>query len=175
VPVTEDDFTYAIENTKVVLPPQSRLETFGSSVLNYYLITEEMDQINLSRVREGVIHADRPQIITPSQISKLLLDGFGENAQNYAKWINENGTRFAFLKYGFCIRKNEITTYEVHDPMEAVVGRIQNMVVEKNNPLSTVLTGVDDAWEVCLLKFMMDYIQKSSGGNIQDFKKRGLL
>jgi len=49
------------------------------------------------------------------------------------------------------------------------------MVVEKNNPLSTVLTGVDDAWEVCLLKFMMDYIQKSSGGNIQDFKKRGLL
>ena len=37
-----DDFHYALENTKVVMPPQKRLETFGTTVLNYHLITEEM-------------------------------------------------------------------------------------------------------------------------------------
>jgi len=42
-------------------------------------------------------------------------------------------------------------------------------------PLSAVIQGVDDAWEVCLLKFTIDMIERSSGGNIGDFRKRGLI
>jgi len=34
---------------------------------------------------------------------------------------------------------------------------------------------VDDAWEVCLLKFTIDLVERSSGDNLGDFRKRGLI
>jgi len=76
--ISNDDFSYALENTVVVRSPEKRLETFSTSVLNYYLITEDMDSVNLSRVREGSIHAERPQVISPQNFSKLILEGFGD-------------------------------------------------------------------------------------------------
>ena len=42
------------------------------------------------------------------------------------------------------------------------------------NP-GAIIQGVDDAWEVCLLKFTVDLIQQSAGPNLGDFKKRGLI
>ena len=74
--LSPDDFAYALENTRVLLAPTKRLDTFGTSLFNYFLVTEEMDKANLSRVREGHIHAERPQIITPQNIAGLFLDGF---------------------------------------------------------------------------------------------------
>jgi hypothetical protein len=38
-----------------------------------------------------------------------------------------------------------------------------------------VIEGVDDAWEVCLLKFAIDMIGKSTDINVFDFKRKGLL
>ena len=83
-----DDFHYALENTKVILPPQKRLETFGTTVLNYHLITEEMDSVNRMRVREGRIHAHKPELVTPDHFAKLLLEGFGEKAEKYADAVS---------------------------------------------------------------------------------------
>ena len=40
---------------------------------------------------------------------------------------------------------------------------------------TAVIQGVDEGWEICLLKFAADMIQESSGGNLGDFRKRGLL
>jgi hypothetical protein len=41
--------------------------------------------------------------------------------------------------------------------------------------VSAVIHGVDDAWEVCLLKFTVDLIARSSPENLNDFRRRGLL
>jgi hypothetical protein len=38
-----------------------------------------------------------------------------------------------------------------------------------------VIQGVDDTWEISLLKFTVDMIAKSQGINVFDFKRRGLL
>ena len=46
---------------------------------------------------------------------------------------------------------------------------------QKNEPLTALLTGVDEGWEVCLLKFMIDLINASAPGNIGDFHERGML
>jgi hypothetical protein len=173
--ISLDSFNYALENTQVVVPPQRRLETFGATVLDYYLVTEVMDVANLSRVREGQIFAERPELISPMYFSKLLLDGFGEKARLFADAINANAHQFAILKYGFSIRKSDIKNYEVHEPLVEVVDRVKTAVLDRQNPLSVVLTGVDDAWEVCLLKFMFDLISTSGDHNVRDLKKRGLI
>ena len=79
-----DDLQYAIENTRVILNPDRRIETFGTTSFRFYLITELMDSVNQIRVRDGKISAERPQIITPQNVSKFLLEGFGERAHRFA-------------------------------------------------------------------------------------------
>ena len=170
-----DDFNYAMEQTQVILPPEHRLQTFGTSILHYYLVTEEMDSASCSRVREGSIEADRPQIITPGNFSKLMLEGFGEEAHKLAEAVSRSAHRFAFLKYGFAVKKSAIRYYEVHEPVEVVLGRVKEEVAAKQDPFSAVLKGVDDAWEVCLLKFMLDMVAASGEKNISDFRDKGLL
>jgi hypothetical protein len=173
--LSPDDFTYALENTRVLLAPSQRLDSFGTSLFNYFLVTEEMDAVNLSRVREGHIHAERPQIITPQNMSKLLLEGFGDQGQRFAEQISARGAQFAFLKYGFRVSKSDIRSYDVHESLENVAGKLKDELQQKNEPLTALLTGVDDGWEICLLKFMIDLITASAPGNLGDFRERGML
>jgi hypothetical protein len=56
-----------------------------------------------------------------------------------------------------------------------VIARTKHRVENAEEPLSAIIQGVDDAWEVCLLKFTIDMIERSAGGNLGDFRKRGLL
>ena len=172
--VTDDDFQYAIENTRVILAPERQIATFGSTSFRFYLISELMDQANEIRVRDGRIHAERPQILTPEHYCRLLLEGFGEKAQKYVDQLREHTRDVAVLRYGFQFRKTDVTENTVRDTMEAVVERTRRQVEHSEEPLSAVIQGVDDAWEVCLLKFTIDLIERSSGGNMGDFRKRGL-
>lgn len=173
--LSQDDFQFALENTRVIVPPEKRIDTFGTSVLNYYLVTEDMDRAPFCHVREGSIVAERPQIISPDHIAKLLLEGFGEKAGRFAELINLNAGKFSILKYGFRIRKADIRSYEAHDPIDALVERVAEQVRARKDPLATVLAGVEDGWEVCLLKFMFDMAASSGEGNLRDFRERGLL
>ena len=173
--LSEDSFQYAIENTTVVLAPDRRIDTFGSTNFRFHLVTELMDEIGVVRVRDGRIEAERPQIITPGHYSKLMLEGFGEQARNFADWLENRSEKFAFMKYGFQFRKTEVIENIVHSPLEEVIERIRTGINRADEPLTAIIQGVDDAWEVCLLKFTVDLIQQSAGGNINDFRKRGLL
>ena len=171
----EDDFQYAIENTQVILAPERQIATFGTTSFHFYLISELMDRVNEVRVRDGQIHADRPQILTPEHFSRLLLEGFGEKAHRYVEQMRERARNVAVLRYGFQFRKTDVTERMFRDPVEAVIARTKLHVEHTEEPLSAVIQGVDDAWEVCLLKFTIDMIERSSGGNIGDFRKRGLI
>jgi len=173
--MNKDNFDYAIENTQVILAPQSQIATFGSTSFHFYLVSELMDRVNEVRVRDGKIHADRPQILTPEHFSRLLPDGFGDKAQRYVDQLREQARNFAVLRYGFQFRKTDVSERTFRDPLDAVIARTKSQVEDTQEPLSAVIQGVDDAWEVCLLKFTIDMIERSSGGNIGDFRKRGLI
>ncbi|HXX42064.1 MAG TPA: hypothetical protein VEI58_07340 [Chthoniobacterales bacterium] len=173
--MNKENFDYAIENTQVILAPEQKIATFGSTSFHFYLVSELMDRVNQVRVRNGKIHADRPQILTPDHFSRLLLDGFGEKAQSYADQLRERMQNIAVLRYGFQFRKTDVSERMFRDPIDAVVARTKLQVQDMQEPLSAVIQGVDDAWEVCLLKFTIDMIERSAGGNIGDFRKRGLI
>lgn len=172
---SEDDFQYAIENTRVILAPERQIASFGSTSFRFYLISELMDQVNEVRVRDGRIHAERPEILTPEHYCRLLLEGFGDKAERYVERLRDRTRNIAVLRYGFQFRKTDVTEKTVRDSMESVTARTKSQVERSDEPLSAVIQGVDDAWEVCLLKFTVDLIERSSGGNMGDFRKRGLL
>jgi hypothetical protein len=173
--MNKENFDYAIENTQVILAPEQQIATFGSTSFNFYLISELMDRVDQVRVRNGKIHAERPQILTPEHYTRLLLEGFGEKAQHYVDQLRERMQNIAVLRYGFQFRKTDVTEETLRDSLDAVITRTKRNVENGNEPLSAVIQGVDDAWEVCLLKFTIDMIERSSGGNLGDFRKRGLI
>jgi hypothetical protein len=171
----QDDFDYAIENTQVILAPERQIATFGNTSFNFYLISELMDRVDQVRIRNGKIHAERPRILTPEHYCRLLLEGFGEKARRYADQLREHARNVAVLRYGFQFRKTDVTEETLRDSINAVINRTKRRVESANEPLSAVIQGVDDAWEVCLLKFTIDLIERSSGGNLGDFRKHGLI
>ena len=173
--MTRDDFDYALEHTRVILAPETQIATFGSTSFNFYLISELMDRVNQVRIRNGKIQAERPQILTPEHYCRLLLEGFGEKAERYVDQLREHARNVAVLRYGFQFRKTDLNEQTLSDSIDTVINRTRQQVENKNEPLSAIIQGVDDAWEVCLLKFTIDLVERSSGDNLGDFRKRGLL
>ncbi len=171
----EDDFHYAMENTRVLRQPNQKIQTFGMTSFRFQLVSELMDHIDRVRVRAGQIEAEKPSIVSPHNMSKMMLDGFGDEAREYADWLESHGRPLQFLKYGFQFRKTNVTERIVHSPKEELLDRIATEMDSRDDPMEALIDGVDDAWEVCLLKFTVDLIAQSSGENVQDWKRRGLL
>lgn len=170
-----DDFAYALENTRVVVPPTGIIETFGSTSFQFLLVSELMDEANVVRVRGGRIEAERPRIVSPQTFQKILLEGFGQEAWEFAEWLENHSAHFKILRYGFQIRKSDMSEKIWREAMEPVLERLEKQVRESGDPKSVLLAGVDDAWEICLLKFTMEMIQRSAGENLAEWKRRGLI
>jgi len=170
-----DVVDYAIENTHVIVAPERQIATFGSTSFDFYLISELMDRVDQVRVRNGKIHAERPQILTPEHYCRLLLEGFGEKAERYIDQLREHARSMAVLRYGFQFRKTDLSEQTLRDSIDSVINRTRRKVESQSESLSAVIHGVDDAWEVCLLKFTIDLVERSSGNNLGDFRKRGLI
>jgi hypothetical protein len=164
------DFWYAVNNTEVLRLPARRLETFGTTVVNYHLVTELMDVANKVRVREGRVRAYRPEIVTPRLFAESLLEGFGEEAAHYADWLREHEKDLYILKYGFMIGKEEINDHIISESVQAVVDRVRTELESKDDPLSALVLGVDEPWEVCILKLMVDIARQSAPQNVADLR-----
>jgi hypothetical protein len=137
-----------------------------------------MDRVDEIKVREGSIHADRPVLLTPEHHARLLLENFGDKATEFAEWLRSSGgAGAAALKYGFQFRRSVIEEHLIHASIETAGARVCAEVAasQENDPLSAVIRGVDDAWEVCLLKFTMDLVRSSGPGNAGDLRRHGLL
>ncbi len=166
------DFWYAVNNTELITSPTSRLETFGDTVVNYYLVCELMDSIDKVCVREGHLKALKPAIVTPEALGQMDVGNMGEAARNYADWLARHARELRILQYGFTLQKQELKEYVVSDHLENVLDRVKKEVAAKDDPLSAVLVGVDEPWQVCLMKLMVDLVQHSAQGNIQDIRQQ---
>ena len=167
----EFDFWYAVNNTEVLVLPRGRLETFGSTLINYRLVTELMDTVGQVRIREGRIQAFRPEILTPQSFTESPLEGFQTGqANDFVRWLREHESDMVLLKYGFKIRHETITESVVHDSVETVLDRVREDLKAREDPLSALVRGVDEPWEVCLLKLLFEVVRLSAPGNARDLR-----
>lgn len=172
---SEFDIQYALENTHVLYEPDRRIDTFGSTQFEFQIISELMDQINTVRVRTGRIEAHKPLIMRPGVGADFDFDGFGPQAEAFAEWLKDNIQHLALLRYGFSFSRVAINEEVVHEPVATVCGKLVEATRASGNPMRAVIQGVDDTWEISLLKFTVEMIEKSKSINEFDFKRRGLL
>jgi hypothetical protein len=163
-----------MENTRVVIPPGQLIETYGQTSFRFHLVSEPMDEVGTSRVRRGMIHAERPRILAPQHLSRMMVEGFGEGAREFAEWM-EGQAGFHILRYGFMLRKTDLSEQVQRRPVGDFMTDLEAEIRREGNPLDALIEGVDDAWEVCLMKFTMDLIRRSAEENISEWKRRGFL
>ncbi|MBL9118076.1 MAG: hypothetical protein JNJ83_23915 [Verrucomicrobiaceae bacterium] len=169
------DFQYAIENTQVVYEPDRRIDTFGSTEFQFQLVSELMDSANACRIREGRVEAHRPLVFRPEPGAHFDFEGFSPEAAAFGHWLRENIADIAVLRYGFSFRRMDVTEHTVNEPVSEVIGKLVADAKLRGNPMQAIIQGVDDTWEISLLKFTVDLIAKSQGINIFDFKRKGML
>lgn len=168
------DFWYAVNNTELITTPSGHLETFGDTVVNYYLVCQQMDSIDKVVVREGQLKAFKPAIITPQSLGQIDAGDLGKEAHQYAEWLREHANELRIIQYGFTLQKQELKEYVVTDHIDNVLDRVKEEVAALDDPLSSILVGVDDPWEVCLMKLMVELVQHSAQDNLRDFQQQSL-
>ena len=174
--IEDERIVYAVQHTEVLRLPSHSLATFGTTNVNYYLLTipvyAELVNEGETVVREGKVSAERPRVVTPSYLTRL--EGFGENAGRYLEMITrEHGANMPGLLYSY---KNEPKGFTiVSDSLDAVAARLSERLDKEGDKLAAIIEGVDDLWDVSLLKFISELTESSLKDNLADLGRRGLL
>ncbi len=171
----EEKLSQAISRTQVLRAPRQALATFGITSIEYYLVTqpvyaEEAEQETV--VRRGRVVANRPRIVTPSYLSRV--EGFSADARCYlGRLMAEHGPDAPGIYYTY---RNEPGGLDiVSQDMNQVLEAINREIDEKHNPLSAVIRGEDEMWDVSLMKFIFEMTTSSFGQNVLEMQSRGLL
>jgi hypothetical protein len=166
---TDEKIVFAIQHTQVIRSPKQRLSTFGSTNVYYYMITELMQEVNI--VREGRVIAARPKIVTPAYL--INVEGFSSSAKRYIQMISEQNPNEPGILYSY---KNETTETNVSSqPLPDIVDKINQRIDSHSDPLSAVIRGVEDMWDVSLMKFTFELTRSSLQHNFNEFYSSGRL
>jgi len=174
--IEDERIVYAVQHTQVLRLPSQSLATFGTTRVNYYLLTTPVYAELVSQeetvVREGKVSAARPQVVTPSYLSRL--EGFGENARKYFEMIiREHGPHVPGLLYSY---RNEPKGFSlVSDKLDVVATSLSARIDKEGDKLAAIIQGVDELWDVSLLKFISELTESSLRDNIAELGRRGML
>ena len=173
----ERDWRRAIERTWVVRFPKQLLATFGSTNIAYYVVTEPIYQELAPGKEEGVVRtgkviAQRPAVVTPTYA--MNLQGFSPEAYEYFSYIaQQSGPNSPGILYQY---KNEANNMEIVGGVPSEVAHnISDDLDRRKEDLSVVMVGVDELWDVALLKFIYEFTSSSIAGNVQDLQASGVL
>jgi hypothetical protein len=157
----------AISNTFVLRFPRQQLDTFGVTNVYYYMITELMPEVNV--IREGRVIAARPKIVTPAYL--MNIEGFSGPARRYIQIAAEQNPHEPGILYSY---KNEFGDMNVvSEPLGSVVDNINRRIDSRSDPLSTIIKGVEELWDVSLMKFTFELTRNSLQRNFSELYGRG--
>ena len=171
------DWMRAIEQTWVVRFPRQHLATFGATNISYHVVTEPIYQELQPDRQEGVVRtgrvlAARPAVITPTYA--LNLHGFSSEAYEYLQDLAQRyGPNSPGILYQY---KNEAEKIDIVSGAPGEIAqRIGADLDRRKEDLSVVMVGVDELWDVALLKFIYEFTASSAARNVQEFQASGLL
>lgn len=167
------NFQQALATTRLLRPPKRSLATFGTTTLQYVLLSTPGDQPGACRVREGTVTAERPQILTPG-LWKERFEGFGADAEAYADHMHRlYGAALRALEYRF--RNNLQSTTLEHAPFAELVDRVQTRLDREDALRTGLLQASDEHWSLAVMKFIVDTTLQSLPGNMRELQERGMF
>jgi len=178
VPLNPDEIRRIVEGTQIVRPPKQLLATFGTTVVQYFVVTEPSyaglpgASEDEAVVRSGKVTAQRPQIVTPYYLLNLFR-GF-DHGQEFARYLNERyGSDSPGLMYRY--EQEAGDTEVVSEAPEMVAKRIAGRLDKEGAHLAAVIRGIDQYWDVSLAHFIYGLTAGSALGHAAEMAQRGLL
>ncbi len=168
---------YAVKQTKIIRSPRQNLYSFGRTNIYYYIVTEPaysefLQEISETVVREGRVIAEKPRIVTPYYLSRL--EGFSPEARKYFEALaEEHGASFQGLFYSYKNEPKELNI--VSNNLPSVIEKLNKQIDERNDPLAAIIKGLDNLWDVSLMKFIYEVTLNSVPDNMRQLGRRGLL
>ena len=175
--IDDERIRYAVSHTEILRPPKQTLATFGTTNLHYYLVTEPayaelVKNVTETVVREGKVIAERPRIVTPYYLSRL--EGFSPDAKRYFDMlIRAHGPNAPGLFYTYKNEPKQLTI--VSDNLLSVVNKLNAEIDKCGDPLTAIIKGEDELWDVSLMKFIYEITRSSIRNNLFQMGSRGLL
>ena len=175
--IDDERIKYTIQHTEILRPPKQSLATFGITNIYYYLVTkpaysELIESVTETVVREGRIVAERPRIVTPYYLSRL--EGFSSDAKRYFDMLlKAHGPSAPGLFYTYRNEPKELNI--VSDNLLSVVDKLNAEIDKRGDPLTSIIKGEDELWDVSLMKFIYEVTRRSLPSNLSQMRTRGLL
>lgn len=173
----EERIQHTVEHTEIVRPPKQSLASFGVTNVYYYLVTEPvynelLDVVEETVVREGRVIAEKPKIVTPYYLLNLF-EGF-EHGEEYAQYMLQ---RYGPSEPGLLYRyKNEPGEMNIlSSPLESVIHNLNQKIDKEGNPLAAIIKGIDEMWDVSLMKFIHELTRGSLNSNVREIGMKGFL
>lgn len=166
-----------VEHTEILRPPKQSLSTFGTTNIYYYLVTEPayselIGNVTETVIREGRVIAHQPRIVTPFYLSRL--EGFSSNAKRYFNMLlKAHGPNAPGLFYTYKNEPKELNI--VSDNLPSVVNKLNAEIDKRGDPLTSIIKGQDELWDVSLMKFIYEITRSSIQNNLWQMGTRGLL
>lgn len=167
----------AVEQTWVVRYPKQTLATFGTTNIAYYVVTEPIyseltPQAAEGVVRKGRVIAEKPTIVTPTYA--MNLEGFSSEAYEYIQHAAISyGPNHPGILYRY---ENKAENFEiVSGEASEIAHNISDDLDQKKDNMSVVMVGVDEWWDVALLKFIYEFTSSSAKRNIGEMSARGMF
>ncbi len=167
----------AVAKTEILRAPKSNLLTFGTTNIYYYLVTEPVYADSNAPsvetvVREGRVLAEKPRIVTPYYLNNL--EGFSANARRYFEYLIEHyGKHAPALLYAYKNEPKELNI--VSNSLPLTVEKLNAEIDKRADPLTAIIKGVDELWDVALVKFIFEMTSRSVRENISQMGARGML
>lgn len=170
-----DEIWFAAKNTQIVYMPPKLLETFGETYVHYLVAAEDLDNPSVVHLHEGAVTAERPRIVTPQYYRRQMVENFGPDAQRYFDEVLAKDTSARFLQYGLKFSKQDYRTQTVAGQVREIAEQAAKDAQDNLAEVRGVVVGEADTWEISLLFFITQLVQRSFPHHAQDIARRGLL
>jgi len=175
--IDDEKIREAVERTEILRAPKKSLSTLGTTNIYYYLVTEPVyselvKNVTETVVREGRVIAEKPRIVTPYYLCRL--EGFSSEARRYFDaLIKTHGPNTPGLFYTYKNEPKELNI--VSDNLLSVVNKLNTEIDKRGDPLTSIIKGEDELWDVSLMKFIFEMTRSSLRHNVLQMESRGLL
>jgi hypothetical protein len=162
-----------LREIRLLRPPKRLLSTFGTTRIEYHLVSPVEDMPGKTRLREGVVVSEKPAVLAPQTLLERF-DGFGDEGRAFAEFIGREYAEFLrAVEYRF--RNSGARTTVVGRSLQDTADSIQADLGSRDVAEAAVISCPDPAWSLALMKFTLDEASRSFPTHLRDLERRGFF
>lgn len=171
---------YALRETEILLEPKELISTTKPTTLHYYVLTEPVylevfkNEGPETKIRQGIISWEKPRLMTLGYL--LDMQGFSAEAKEALRMMARVHPDLAGILYKMRYRREDATERTVPYKVMETFRRLENKITDENERFAVVIKGVDELWDVSLMKYIQLLILKSAyASQLPYYESRGYL